>query len=82
MKSLALHTTDLPMLATGQECLGVLTVLYSCVLSGQCVVSSLQCPHARDNGRLYLSLPRLRLRAQHVPGNLVLVSGGLYIYLS
>ena len=50
------------MLATGQECLGVLTVLYSSVLSGQCVVSSLQCPHARDNGRLYLSPPRLRLR--------------------
>ena len=50
------------MLATGQECLGVLTVLYSSVLSGQCVVSSLQCPHARDNGRLYLSPPRL-LRA-------------------
>ena len=55
-------STDLPMLATGQECLGVLTVLYSCVLSGQCVVSSLQCPHALDNGRLYLSPPRLRLR--------------------
>ena len=43
--------------------LGVLTVLYSSVLSGQCVVSSLQCPHALDNGRLYLSPPRLRLRA-------------------
>ena len=47
------------MLATGQECLGVLTGLYSSVLSGQCVVSSLQCPHALDNGRLYLSPPRL-----------------------
>ena len=39
--------------------LRVLTVLYSCVLSGQCVVSSLQCPHALDNGRLYLSPPHL-----------------------
>ena len=52
-------STDLTLLARS---LGVLTGLYSCVLSGQCVVSSLQCPHALDNGRLYLSPPRLRLR--------------------
>ena len=70
------------MLATGQECLGVLTGLYSCVLSGQCVVSSVPMLGTMA-GSIYHRLASASVpRVQHVPGNLVLVSGGLYIYLS
>ena len=68
-----------------KKCLRVLAGLYSIQVCIVWPVYCDQCPHARDNARLYLSPPHLHLLCPVSRACLVLVlvtSSGLHIYLS
>ena len=66
-----------------KKCLRVLTGLYRCVLSGQCIVTSVPVLGTMPGLFIPASPPPPVPRVPRVPGSLVLVSSsGLHIYLS